>query len=98
MDRTVKSIFGIVGLSLTAALGTLSAGQETAWAQKSLQECQQEIAEDNTKSFESELSPYAQREYRTLNPEQKRKAMSYADKNQMSPDDAVKRVLSESKK
>jgi hypothetical protein len=98
MDRKVKYLLGIAIVSLTSALSTATAGQETAWAQKSMQDCQQEINEDNMKSFESQLSPYSQREYRTLNPEQKRKAMSYADKNQMSPDDAVKRVLSEAKR
>ncbi len=100
MSRTFMHALSIAGFSLMTVIGSSSlfAGQETAWAQKSLQDCQQELNEENMKNFESELSPLTYREYMGLNPQQKKSAMDYADKNNMSPDSAVMRVMSDSKK
>lgn len=86
--------FLVIGLA-TGASFSINAGEETAWARKGTQDCQQTLAEENMGDFESQLSAFGYKEYMKFSPEQKKKAMDYADNNQMSPDGAVMRVMAD---
>ena len=46
----------------------------------------------NYKTFKARLSPFALHEWMNFTPEQKRKAMEYADRTQLSPDTAIFKV------
>lgn len=54
--------------------------------------CQQHVHSKDMSSFESELTPYAKSIFTQFSDDRKTKAMDYADKNKMSPDDAVAKV------
>jgi hypothetical protein len=92
----MKSFFNILGICIaTGVVCSLNAGEETAWTRKTMQDQQQQLAERNMSDFESELSAFGYKEYMKLSPEQKKRAMDYADNNKMSPDAAVMRVMAD---
>lgn len=93
-------------LSITTSF-SLFAAEEVAWQRKqvdtsrckrdgkTMQRCQEEVAEDNKYNFESELSPDVYKVYEDFTDDQKNTAMDYADRNRMTPNDAVRRVSAE---
>ena len=64
-----------------------------AWQRKSADE----MRKDDESSFAGQLSPYTYNYWRDFNPDQRKKAMDLADKNKMSPDDAVAKVQQDKK-
>jgi len=86
--------FLVISLS-TGVVCSLNAGEQTAWARKTEIDTKSQLAEQNASSFESKLSAFGYNEYMKLSPEQKKKAMDYADNNQMSPDAAVLRAMAD---
>lgn len=60
--------------------------------EKKRKECQARADKKDEESFQSELNPRTFSKYQGFSSEQKIKAMDYADKNRMSPNDAVDKV------
>jgi hypothetical protein len=89
----------LFGISAVAVSCTNADNEKTneigqpLWSTKTQQEyLKLETDEYNEDSFKSELSTFALHEWYQLTPEQKKKAMEYADKTQLSPDAAVLKV------
>lgn len=59
---------------------------------KNMQVCQKENNEDNEYDFSALLSPQSLKAFNNFTPDQKRRAMDYADNNQMDPNAAVGKV------
>jgi hypothetical protein len=85
----------IIALALlVASLGTSAyAGEQVAWEKKNPEQYKKEVAKQNESSFVASLSPYYAQQYKKMTPEEKRKAMEYADNNKMSPDAAIDKVI-----
>jgi hypothetical protein len=89
------ALFGMVaGASLFAdqAVQENQTNHETAWERKSMDKCKREMQKNDESTFSAALSPYAKKQYQGFSSDQRRKAMDYADHNNMSPDDAVAKV------
>lgn len=98
----MKRNFMMVALLGVTAGASLSANDQNqspnnqnnvAWQKKTLDETRK----DDESSFASQLSPYTHNYWRSFSPDQKKRAMDMADKNKMSPDDAVEKVQMEKK-
>jgi len=59
---------------------------------QNMKECKANIEKKDLASFEAALSSYSRTTFAKFSNDQKKKAMDYADKNTMSPDDAVTKV------
>jgi hypothetical protein len=79
----------------TSLFADTQANQETAWERKTMDRCKKEMMKEDEATFSSSLSPFAKKQYQGFTPEQRKKAMDYADSNKMSPDDAVAKVMSQ---
>jgi hypothetical protein len=66
---------------------------DTSKCEKQMDQCKKEAPKTDEDSFASSLSHHSRSQFRNFTPEQKRKAMDYADKNRMSPEDAVAKVM-----
>ena len=62
---------------------------------KTDQRCEKENTEDNLYTFGAELSTDSFKYFNNFTPEEKQQAMSLADGNKMSPDEAVARIRTE---
>lgn len=94
------------GAILTFAALTVSgfAGEEIAWSRKpvdynrcqkegkSYSRCEKENADENQRSFESQLNLQSRKMYNEFSSDHKKMAMDYADNNRMPPNDAVAKV------
>lgn len=77
-----------------AAQSTPNNQNNIAWQRKTPDECRK----DDEAAFNAKLSPYTHNFWRDFTPDQRKKAMDYADKNKMDPDAAVEKVQMEKKK
>lgn len=87
--------FAKLALLGVAASACLCAEDQVAWEKKTIDQCKKEASSKDESSFEGALTPHAKRQYRDLTDVQRKKAMDYADKNKMTPDEAVAKVASE---
>jgi hypothetical protein len=55
--------------------------------------CMKDVERDDMDEFREELSDLSLSQFEKFTPDQKKKAMDYADNNKMKPDDAVQKVL-----
>ncbi len=69
-----------------------------ASCKKEAEECKRDAHKTDEGSFYHKLSPVYRSMFKNFNAKQKVQAMDMADKNKMSPDDAVAKVASSSKK
>lgn len=57
-------------------------------------QCEKKIKQNDENSFSNALGPFDKTNFNSLSSDDKTKAMDYADKNKMSPSDAVEKVMS----
>jgi hypothetical protein len=87
-----KRSFTSLVLAGVAASAVLYANDPVAWEKKTPDKCVKESGKADESSFASSLSPYTYGMYKDFTPDQKKRAMDFADHNKMSPDDAVMKV------
>lgn len=71
-----------------------SCKEMSATCKEDYNECKADAKGDDMSSFKYHLSPYSKSLFENFTPKQREKAMDLADKNKMSPDDAVMKVNS----
>jgi len=64
---------------------------------KDFEDCKKNVDQADAASFSAALTPYYGTQFQQFTADQRKKAMNYADGNKMSPDDAVSKVMKETK-